>query len=234
MEGDAELRAKQEKIIGKLNWLVSRTKTDFKGNPAPVAKSKTKQSVERVKKEADKFLQGGTFAPYGHVPVPLAMDATKPKSCEIQIKTEELPADHHIRNKYHQVLDSRTGRPAIYEALHPLEAETQIIPLRGKRRFGESSSSNELVCFRPSARDVDLATPREKLQLLRADALEHPMFTDSSRFIHACDHWDPSSQLGTNPKLTPPQKKRAPLVQRRNEVRMVSILRRTAVGTSWK
>lgn len=233
-----EMRAQDEKILGKLNWLVGRTKTDFKGNPSPVAKKKTKQSIEKSKKESDKLLQGGIFAPYGHNVVPLAMDATRVRSSSGDIiSVPDLGGDHHSRNKYHQVLDSRTKRPEIYDAMQPMRAETHKSPVRGRRRFPEAGVSTSVkgsVFSRPSARDVDLATAQERLQLLRADALEHPKFTGTSRFVHACDYWDPSSQLGPNPTLDPPQKNRAPLIKRRNEVRMVSILRRTGAATAWK
>jgi hypothetical protein len=233
---DEAMRAAQEKTLGKLNWLIGRTKTDFKGNPSPVAKSKTKQSVERQKKENEKLFQGGHFTPFGHQPVPLAMDATRVASHEV-LEINELPKDHHSRNKYHQVLDKNSHRPVIYDTMQPLHSNLQRSPLRGKRRYPESGLSKSVeanVFARPSARDIQLATAQERLQLLRADALQHPMFTNDSRFVHSCDHWDPTSQLGANPVLVAPQKYRAPLMQRRNEVRMVSVLRRTGGAPTWK
>ncbi|CUG85674.1 unnamed protein product [Bodo saltans] len=234
---DEAIRAAQEKTLGKLNWLIGRTKMDFKGNPSPVAKAKTKQSVEKQKKEHDKHLQGGNFTPFGHQPVPLAMDATRVASHDTPEVASELPSDHHIRNKYHQVLDKNSQRPIIYGNMQPLHASLERSPVRGKRRYPNSASSNAIeanVFTRPSARDIQLATAQERLQLLRADALQHPMFTNNSRFVHSCDHWDPTSQLGTNPVLVAPQKYRAPLMQRRNEVRMVGVLRRTGGAPTWK
>lgn len=233
---DEALRIAQEKTLGKLNWLIGRTKADFKGNPSPIEKSKTKQSVEKQKKDADRLLQGGTFAPYGHSNVPLAMDATKVVFHNENLSTPELPLDHHARNKYHQVLDADTRRPLIYGNLQPASATSHRSPVKGKRRFSDTSASKlkENIFSRPSARDIELATAQERLQLLRADALEHPMFTNNSRFVHSCDHWDPTTQLGPSPILIPPQKQRAPLMQRRNEVRMVGFLRRAGGAPSWK
>lgn len=235
-EEENVLKQKQQKLLGKLNWLIDRTKPDFKGNLPPFVRAKTKHTVEKSKKVAERSLQGGLFLPYGQRPVPLAMDAVRvvQTSSSPQANDQLDASTCNLSNAYHQILDKQTGRPEIYEVLQ-FSGRSEAEKVRGKKRFAESIHTEcSATSSRPSAKDVDTATPQQKLLLLRAEALNHPKFTETSRFQHSGSHWDAMSQLPPNAQLSPPRKQKAPLMQSRNEIRMVRVMRSHSCSAAWK
>lgn len=75
---DSEEKEKQDKLIGKLQWLTERSKRDFKGNPPPFETRKTQQTVELEKKRASQLRAGDTdFLPFWHGTRTLALDARR-------------------------------------------------------------------------------------------------------------------------------------------------------------
>jgi hypothetical protein len=241
-----EIQLKQEKLIGKLGWLIDRTKLDFKGNPAPFAKLKSKRSVEKSKKDAERQMQGDTFKPWAHVKAPLALDATRsefqrPSSSDaLTLKCcEPLDPRHHCLNPYHQVLDPQTGQPEIQEIVRFAGPRPEDMTVRGRRRYPAAESAQmgaacSVSQSRPSAKDVDTATPQQRLQLLRADAIAHPKYTQNSRLLRAGEAWNRDSQLSRDAILSPPAKEKSTFQSRRNEIRMTDHFRRAHSSSVWK
>lgn len=236
--GDDEITQNQRKLLGRLGWLIDRTKLDFKGNAAPFVHSKTKRSVEKSKKRADRSLQGDSdFKTVAHIHVPLSLDATHCRSHvdANAFSTSDFDERHHCRNAFHQVLDSQSGRPEIEEVFRfagPRESDSIV---KGRRRFSQRPASTDggASSGRPTAKDVATATPQQRLQVLRSDALAHPKFTASSRVTRAGEIWNRSSQLPPNACLSPPPVQRPVLAERRNEIRMVALMRQSQ-NAAWK
>ena len=235
----AEAKAKQDKLIAKLDWLISRTKPDFKGNAAPFPKNKSLNSVKKAKTTESRLMAGGDYMS-AKPDVPLSMHATRLGTVHREgpvLEQQDLPADP-CRNPYHQVLDRDTKRPEVMSILQ-WRGVTRPEKRTGKRQVAPPSSDNVEEDWaangaRPTAKDVDMATPLQRLQLLRQDALEHPMFTSQSRLGRAKEFWDPMSQMGPDAIRHPPVKEKAPVEIRRNAVRMVSIMRRTQSSPAWR
>lgn len=235
----AEAKAKQDKLIAKLDWLISRTKPDFKGNAAPFPKNKTLSSVKKAKVNESRLRSGEEYMS-AKPDVPLSMHATRLGTVhrDSPVRYEqELPADP-CRNPYHQLLDRDTNRPEVMSILQ-WRGQSRDERRTGKRQVVPPSTENVEDDWaangaRPTAKDVDMATPLQRLQLLRQDALEHPMFTGQSRLSRAKEFWDPMSQMGPNAIRHPPTKEKAPVEIRRNAVRMVGIMRRTQSSPAWR
>jgi hypothetical protein len=246
MDDPKALKAKQEKLLGKLQWLIDRSKVGFKGNQPPFAPRKTSQSVKQAKKREEKELAGDIdFRPFWHGTVPLAADATKRGVVRQQkeaLTTTFCEPDRDVcRNAFKQAIDKATGRPEL-ESIIQWRGQSGESFATGKRFYPHSFSRRnplqappEEIELRPTLRDVEMASALQRVQLIRKEEIDHPKFTAGSTSKHEKAYWDPMTQLPAQPILLPPKRQEHPLELKRNSVRMISILRRTSgTAASWK
>lgn len=236
METDDGQREAMEKNLAKLQWLIGRTKPDFKGNTPAFVKHKTKKSVEESLKQAERALGNrDMFRPFWHTTVPLAMDATRVKHVDVaspEVETTQLGDTHHTRNPYKQVLDKATGKPEVYSVME-FDGSFKPEAVRGKKRFPACSSLSADE-GRPTLRDITGADPKRKYQMIRKEIWDHPKFSSTSRVERPERLWNATTQLPHNAIVDPLPKRPIELVPKRNSIRMVSIMRRTHTPSNWK
>lgn len=247
-------KVRTDQLLSKLAWLQGRSQPDFKGHvPAAEPRLTANMVRERREAEAKKRCSAEDFLPFqksSNKYVNMRFDATKP-SVRIASKdpipesTSRLPASHPHNNIYRQELDPSTGRPAMNTVLSYNE-DTFIPQPRptGRRTFrdrGEgsdiflrASSSGAKVHRRPDYNDIHEVGVGERLNVLRADLMRHPMFTAESKIAHSTTHWDPMTQLLHHQFMeSPPRKERPTLQQKKNPVRMVEVMRRSKSARPW-
>lgn len=245
-----------DQILSKLAWLQGRAQPDFKGH-VPKAEPKLTVDSVRAKKNAEQKLRcgAGDFLPFQNATnknIRMRFDATKVnvlKKDKENAFPPQSPAPTHgsahpNNNAYHQELDPTSGRPLMNTVLS--YNEDQFIPQprpTGRRTFPDRnagmsifdrSSSASAATHRPIYEEVRESTPGQRLEVLRADLMRHPMFTATSKIAHTTTHWDPMTQLMAHQfSAPPPRKERPTLQQKRNPVRMVEVMRRSNSAKPW-
>ncbi|KEG13901.1 hypothetical protein DQ04_00721030 [Trypanosoma grayi] len=198
----------QNKTLGRLQWLIQRSKVGYKGNPPPFDTLKKQKSVELAKKRAAKELVADVdFLPFRHGGPSLAEDARPSKHLRDVDNTKfEVQANRDDYNYCHQRIDRVTGRPEIVSALcWDLKVENGSPATAGRscRNSTETHFLNKKGAVRGFS-NAYLATlsREERAAIYRADILNHPKFTKESREYWGGDAWYRGSQLQGPPHLS--------------------------------
>ena len=231
-----------DQLLNKLDWLKSRSVTDFKGH-APQPEKKLKMGdVIKAKEANERKLVGGLFVPFTHnknaAKTNIPYHATRvgvirkheDDKENLQRFTSQPDPCHPTNNSYKQRLDPSTGRPEVSTVLNYNEEWIPQPKREGKRHcgprhqtsiFGSTSGPNA----RPLNDHVADLEAGARCSLLRDDLMRHPMFTKESKIAHATTHWDPMSQLLAHQFVEPPLKDRPKAKAKRNPVRMAGLSR---------
>lgn len=164
----------EQKLLAKLDWLTERAKRDYKGNPPPFEKGKTRQGVERALKKAEAKLGGDLrgFRPFWHGP---------PQLCE-----QAVPLRHLKGAEMSQF--SRTPRPQGDTVRSCLVWDGAPPPPKPRRAYSQSHTA----CT--DSFSISCMTPAERASAYRNIILQHPKVRPGSIAAHH-DRWSRGTQL---------------------------------------
>lgn len=177
-------RALEEKLIAELDWLVERSKRDYKGNPFPFEKRKNRQLVEEERRKVASKLAGDSdFLPFWHGQKSLAEDA---------VPLHHLCGVHNTNTK--KISSPGSGTSASESVATCLNwagngnSAAQEVPAPKFRRRLQPSSpiwdSHSISCM----------TPAERATAYREIILKYPKLKrESLQILH--NRWNRESQL---------------------------------------
>ncbi|EPY29002.1 hypothetical protein STCU_01948 [Strigomonas culicis] len=221
MKSNPEEDKKQEQTLAKLQWLIGRSKLDFKGNPSQFEISKTQKTVEKQRQQrVNAFAAGEEFLPFWHGAAPLALDAVR---CDYLKGVDNhkfaQQAELHC-NRSRQRVDPESGMEEIRRALTWESAPVRPVT---ESRDASASAAGEVAHAHPrrrlDAHVINSLPPHERAAAFREDILAHPKHTFQSASGHR-SRWQSGTQLGEIMAPPPCAGKNS---RKRNAVRVTSL-----------
>lgn len=173
-------RAREEKLLGKLQWLTERSKRDYKGNPPPFENRKTRQTVEADRQRIEAKRAGDTrFRPFWHGPPTLAEDAARLSHLHGCVSDKfSAPARNAQRNQ------ETVGSCLIWN---------DAVPVPCKAKAGKPSLTSHHTAA-TDACSINCMSPAEKAAAYRSIIIKHPKVRKDSIANHH-DRWQRGTQL---------------------------------------
>lgn len=176
-------RALQDKLIAELQWWSERSKRDYKGNPPPFEKRKSRQSVEEEQQKIKaKLAADSNFLPFWHGRKNLVEDA---------VTLRHLHGSHYNNPQAISTAGYRTTRSeGVADCLNWTSNNKRAAQMKPEKHYKRLQPSSPIW----DSHSINCMTPAERATAYREIILKHPKLKpESLRVLH--ERWNRESQL---------------------------------------